>query len=308
MIEKTKETLKFKPVALPCGKNGKDRLYTANLFRGGCPHACAYCYATGFKGFSDGGPRPVSLEAVKNVKRWPRRLFLSSASDPFHPIVVGLAEQVLRACLPTGTFTVISTKALITQEILGILKQYAEQISYTVSLSSLRAERNSLLEPNAPSAEERLRGRRNNGRLQLYGVKQLAQSGLHITLKADTLFPGIDDTEEDILRLLVEAKSCGVEAVTFSYAFYRNRFKKKLAAIPFLQKSLAAMNESQPIASGKGFSLPLTGKRNRLAHMANLARDIGYEVISTCACKNQVHPFSLDVPMRMDCHFHDKWF
>jgi hypothetical protein len=42
--------------------------------------------------------------------------FLSSASDPLHPLVVKLAGEVLRRALADGTFVVISTKAMATPE------------------------------------------------------------------------------------------------------------------------------------------------------------------------------------------------
>jgi len=304
----TKEALRFKPVALPCGEDGGSRLYTTNLFSGECPHACAYCYAAGFGNFSGRGPSPVSREAIEGVAKWPRRLFLSSASDPLHPVVVKVAEEVLRAALAAGTFVVISTKALATHEIVKILSEYPGQVSYTVSLSSLSEGRNRVLEPNAPNARERLHGRWDGNGLALCGAEEIAGSGVHVTLKADSLFPDIDDTEEGISQLLEEARACGVQAVNFSYAFYRNNFKRKLAAIPLLRQSLATMNESQPIASGTGFSLPLSEKRNRLSHMAKIASTIGYKVISTCACKNQVGAMPAKTPMWLECHFHDRWF
>jgi hypothetical protein len=80
-----KGVFRLKSVALPCGGNGATRLYTANPFTGRCPHARVYCYVAGFRNFSGVPPRPISPEAVASVTRWPKRLFLSSASDPFHP-------------------------------------------------------------------------------------------------------------------------------------------------------------------------------------------------------------------------------
>ena len=302
------EILKFKPVALPCGEAGSTPLFTTNLFRGGCPHSCAYCYASGFKDYAAGDPEPVSTDAIKNIKKWPKRLFLCSASDPFHPKVVELAEILLEGALSAGTFVVISTKALATPKIAKLLGQHRDQVSYTVSLSNLDEKRNAFLEPHAPSAAERLHGKWHNNELVLCGIDQLAQKGVNVTLKADTLFPGIDDREQNISDLLSEAKDGGVRAVNFSYAFYRNRFKKRLSGIPFISRSLVEMNEYQPIASGKGYSLPLVEKKKRLIRLALIAKDMGYEVISTCACKNRVGSVPGDVPMRLDCHFHDRWF
>lgn len=114
--------------------------------------------------------------------------------------------------------------------------------------------------------------------------------------------------DENLIPLLEKAKTCGVQAITFSYAFYRNKFKRKLFTIPFLRDSLTAMNEKQPIASGKGFSLPLSEKRKRLIHMADIASTIGFEVISTCACKNQIGLSPTEIHIRPESHFHDKWF
>jgi len=250
----------------------------------------------------------VSLEAIEGVEKWPRRLFLSSASDPLHPVVVEVTGELLRRALAAGTFVVISTKAMTPLEVVKILSQYPDQVSYTVSVSSLSEERNRLLEPNAPSARERLHGIRQHGAVEFCGAEQVAGSGVHITLKADSLFPGIDDTEEGISHLLEEVTGCGVQAVNFSYAFYRGKFKGKLAAIPLLRESLAAMSERQPIASGTGFSLPLSEKRNRLSRMAQIARTMGFEIISTCWCKNQVGALPTEIPLRLTCHFHDKWF
>src|SRR5210317_1640766 len=153
------EALKFKPVALPCGQKGSTRLYTTNLFVGGCPHEFIYCYAQCFSAFSKSGPRPVSLQSITGVKKFPARIFLSSASDPLHPIVVELTAKLLQNALQAGSFVVISTKALATPEIVRILSRHSDQVSYTVSLTSLNSERNRLLEPHSPSAYERLHGK-----------------------------------------------------------------------------------------------------------------------------------------------------
>lgn len=305
---KSIQTLRFAPVGLPCGETGSGKLYTTNLFTGSCPHSCVYCYATGFRKYADGDQKTVSLNAIKNVKKWPRRLFLSSASDPFHPLVIELAEELLRRALAEGSFVVISTKALATREVVEILSRYPDQVSYTVSLSSVNEERNRLLEPKAPNAEERFRGKKSNGKLLLCGIEQLIQSGLRVTLKADALFPLIDDTDESMLQLLQEAASCGVQGVNFSYAFYRQRFKNRLTAITLLKDALVEMNERQPIASGTGFSLPLAEKMKRLTYLAKFAKLVGFEVVSTCSCKNAIGTIPEDVGMRSDCHFHQKWF
>jgi DNA repair photolyase len=301
------EALKFKPVALPCGLKGSTRLYTTNLFVGGCPHECRYCYAQGFRAFSKSGPRPVSLQSITGVKKFPARIFLSSASDPLHPIVVELTAKLLQNALQAGSFVVISTKALATPDIVRILSRHSDQVSYTVSLTSLNLERNRILEPYAPSAYERLHGKKE-GQYFLCGIEQLAAGGLHITLKVNTMFPALDDTQENIEGLLRAARSSGAQAVTMSYAFLRKSFKKRLIGVPLLRDSLIEMNEYQPIASGKGYSLPLAKKKVRLAKMAKIASDIGCEVISTCRCKNHVEGAFEDIPMSLECHFHDKWF
>ena len=304
-MQNINEALKFRPVALPCVQKGSIRLYTTNLFVGGCPHMCRYCYAQGFSAFSKSGPRPVPMPAITNVRKWPRKIFLSSSSDPFHPLVIERAAEVLKAALRSGSFVVISTKALATPEIVRMLSRHSEQVSYTVSLTTLDEERNRILEPHVPNSYERLHGKKE-GQDFLCGIEQLADSGVNITLKVDTIFPDLDDADENIVRLLKEAKLCGAKAVMFSYAFYRNRFKKKLTGIELLQKTLFEMNEYQPIASGKGYSLPIVKKKVRLVSLAKIASEIGYQVISTCSCKNRIEGALEGIPLRPDCHFHDK--
>jgi len=306
-MQNKNEVLKFRPVALPCGQKGSTRLYTTNLFVGVCPHLCKYCYAQGFRAFSKSKPtRPVSSAAISALKRYPNRIFLSSSSDPFHPLVVKRAEELLKEALQAGSFVVISTKALATPEIVRILSRHSDQVSYTVSLTSLNLDRNRILEPHAPSADERLHGKKEEGQNYLCGIEQLAASGVHVTLKVDTIFPELDDSEKNIEGLLSTARSCGAQSVMMSYVFFRNRFKKKLIGVPLLRDSLAKMNEYQPIASGKGYSLPLAKKKVRLSYMAQIAKDIGYRVISTCSCKNRIQAVSEG--MRLECHFHEKWF
>jgi DNA repair photolyase len=301
------EELSFHPVGLPCGKAGPNPLFTTNLFYGKCPHSCLYCYATGFGAYS-GDIQPVTLDSVKMVTNWPRRLFLSSASDPFHPLVVNIAEELLRRALEAGTFVVISTKALATNGIKEILSDHSDLVSYTVSLSSLNDERNALLEPYAPDAVERLHGKKTVNGNELNGIEQLVRSGVNVTLKADCIFPCFDDSDEAIASLLNAAKGCGVRAVNFSYVFYRNGFKNRLTTIPLLNEAIAQMTEEQSIASGKGFSLPLDEKAKRLSHMGQMAKDIGFEVISTCKCKNQISGLPGSDSIKVDCHFHDKWW
>ena len=168
--------------------------------------------------------------------------------------------------------------------------------------------RNRLLEPGAPSAKERLYGKKDENEKYLIGVEQLVQSGVQVTLKADALFPGIDDTDDSIFQLLSAARSCGVQAVNFSYAFYRPKFKSRLTAIPLLGDAVAQMSEYQTIASGKGYSLPLVDKARKLFRMAQMAMDMGFQTISTCKCKNDIGTISSCDIMKLDCHFHDKWF
>lgn len=300
--------LSFKTVGLPCGKEGPTPLYTANLFNGICPHMCAYCYATNLKGYTNQTPEPVTLENVKNVTKWPRRLFLSSSSDPFHPIVIKVAEHVIKDALSNGTFLVISTKALATNNILKALSNNVDQVSYTISLSSMDPMRNEALEPQAPTAEERLNGKKSENGESLVGVKQLVECGVNVTLKVDTIFPGIDDTDESLSNLLSSAKACGVTSVNFSYAFYRKNFKSRLEEIPFLNDSLLKMTEYQSIASGKGYSLPLAEKALRLSHMVNIAEELGFLKVTVCKCKNQIGSISGCKNIVLDCHFHNKWF
>ena len=230
------ETLTFKPVSLPCGEPAWGSFTPQTCLQAAVPIHVSTATHRDSRPTGTATQCQSQTEAVRNIKGGRARLFLSSATDPFHPMVSGLAEELLHRALRAGTFVVISTKALATLGIVKLLSEYRGQVSYTVSLSSLSEERNCILEPKAASARERLHGRHENGEITFCGIEQLARKGIHVTLKADTLFPGIDDAEESITSLLEEAKTGRCGGGHLFICILSEQVQTKARSVPFASR------------------------------------------------------------------------
>jgi len=100
------------------------------------------------------------------------------------------------------------------------------------------------------------------------GVEQLAAQGVHVTLKADTLFPDLDDAEERLVPLLRAARECGAEAVELLVRLLAQPVQAEVGPDSLARASLALMTARQPIASSEGYSWDLALKAERLARMA----------------------------------------
>jgi len=197
---------------------------------------------------------------------------MSSYSEPFLPELLPVAEEVVRTAFQHNSFISFSTKRRPNKAIINLLAQNAHRTTVSISLSSMDAERNATLEPGAPTAPERLEF-----------ARELTNLGIPTWIKADTLFPSLDDPAERVRTLLEGVRATGVDKLLLSYAFH----KGGLSSIPCLHNALGQMTESQPIVTGEGYSLPLHEKRERYKQLGQLARSLGFQTISTCGCKNQ---------------------
>ena len=256
---------------------------TANLFVGPCPGGCLYCYARSMRpNVFHKQPQFMDPDSIDKIKKWPDYLFLSSYSEPFLPQVLPVTFKLLERAFAHGTYISISTKRKPDGKITDLLARNCDRVSVSISLSSVSHERNGILEPHVPSAKERP------------GFADfLTQNQISVWIKADTLFPSLDDTEESISSLSREVRLVGVEKIMLSYIFFRPQWKARLQ-VPLLEQSLKEMIENQPIASGSGFSLPIKEKEVRLREIGRAARSCGFTRIITCGCKNAINPADID--------------
>ena len=243
----------------------------------GCSFRCIYCP------FADQGarlrgvtkPTPVEMAPLEELAAPPPTVFLSPASDPFAPQAASNAHAMLRYLLPRGTVVGILTKGIIPEHTLDLLAQYPRQVEgIGIGVTSLDDERNHVLEPGCPPARERLQN-----------LDRLAARGLPGVLRADPLFPNLDDSMDAFTMLVDEAARRGAIALTATYVFAWGRYLRRLRREPLTAASAALLTERTPMEGGTAFSVPLARKLETYGFLADLTGRMGLW-FGTCGCKD----------------------
>ncbi|MBU1894232.1 MAG: PilZ domain-containing protein, partial [Candidatus Omnitrophica bacterium] len=127
----------------------------------GCEHKCLYCHFSTIKknewqkeNFCATEVIPVDLAPLYRLKQMPDSVvYLSPSSDAFAPLARDLTHELLSYMLPKGVIFTISTKAIIPQKTIKLLKKYKHLIEgIAVGITNLDKDRNALLEPGVPPA------------------------------------------------------------------------------------------------------------------------------------------------------------
>ncbi|KUK13374.1 MAG: hypothetical protein PWQ16_871 [bacterium] len=132
--------------------------------------------------------------------------YLSPTSDPFQPVNLkyGLAEKVIRVFVDKNIPILVVTKRSVTEEALSLLEKQKDSV-LEVSLLTLDERLRRFLSPGGSSVKE-----------LLSSLERASSRGIHTVLRMDPLLPFLNDREEDMYRLLKEAKERGVKHVVAS--------------------------------------------------------------------------------------------
>jgi hypothetical protein len=169
----------------------------------------------------------------------------------------------------------ILTKGIIPDHTLDLLARYPRQIEgIGIGVTSLDDERNRFLEPGCPPASERLQN-----------LDRLTARGLPGVLRADPLFPDLDDRAEALSTLVDEAATRGAIAFVATYVFAWGRYLRRLRRAPLTAPSAALLTERAPMEGGTAFSVPLARKVKTYGFLAELAGRRGLW-FGTCGCKD----------------------
>ncbi len=187
-----------------------------NPYRG-CEHGCIYCYARPtheYLGFSAGldfetkivvkEDAPELLREELMSSKWqPEVIAISGVTDPYQPIERKL--QITRKCLQVlaefrNPTAIITKNHLVTRDI-DVLRELAlhQAISVAVSVTSLDAKLQSIMEPRTTTPE-----------LRLDAIRQLSAAGIPTNVMVAPVVPAITDHEMPaILRAAREAGATG---------------------------------------------------------------------------------------------------
>ena len=269
----TKPKIKFiQPYGAICTK-----MHGVNLTIG-CEFGCIYCHYNDW--VKDEYPAFINqtfdISPVYTKKRIPKVVYLSPYSEPFSSKAKDLAYDLMSFLLPKGTCIWILTKSVIPDNIIKLIKKYPSQVEVGVGITNLDKKRNRIIEPNCPSAEERLAN-----------LKKLKKTGCRYGVRMDPLIPLIDDTPDTLHKTIEKFAQLGVKELISSYLIIPASLLWRLKKINLLQKTLALFTEKSPTTAGIALSIPLEMKKEKYSQMHSICKSYGV-TFRICGCREQL--------------------
>lgn len=185
--------------------------YNMNLFRG-CQHQCIYCDSRStcyqIENFSDILIKVNAIELLEeelSCKRVKGTIGTGSMNDPYMPLeaklnLTGRALNVIaRNRFPVHVITK-SDLVLRDLETLKQINQVYAAVSFTITTADDALAKK--LEPGAPPASARFRA-----------MEVLSKEGILTGVTMMPILPFIEDTEENITAIILQAKAAGASYV-----------------------------------------------------------------------------------------------
>lgn len=241
----------------------------------GCDNKCLYCHYEEIpkKKYPDSEGAAVDISPIYKMQDFPKHIYLSPYSEPFHEKTWRLAHELMSFLLPKGIIFWILTKSIIPNKILRLIKKYPKQIEIGVGITNFDQERNSIVEPHCPPAEERLEN-----------TFKLAKTGCRYGIRMDPLIPLLDDTAEKIESFVDKISSVGVKELVASYLIVPVDLYKKLKKIPPMKASLKLFRDKSPTTAGMALSIPLEDKKKKYSEINAICKSRGV-FFRICGCR-----------------------
>lgn len=243
--------------------------YTLNPYTG-CAHRCLYCYISSFipRAFEVREKPPFFSALAKDLRECNRGLYLSlsNSSDPYPPMEErqGCTRKVLELCHAAGVPVLILTKSSLVLRDTDLLSTMRAVVSVTITTFDEAKAR--ILEPGAPSPQERLRA-----------CAVLAQRGIPVVLRMDPVIPGINDSSGEWLQLLKMAAPYVKQVVASTLKLRRDAVQRLSAAFPQVRRTLSLYSERR----GNSFYLERKIRFALLSSLREIVHSFGIP-FSTC--------------------------
>lgn len=215
----------------------------------GCAHGCLYCDGRAEKYFVEGDfsrdivfreNLPQLLQKELPRLREPGPISISSGiTDAYQPIEAELG--ITRACaeiLQYFRFPVtVLTKSCLVERDIDLWKRVHEQAGFLLlmTITTLDAELSSLIEPGAPSPEQRIAC-----------LQKFSEAGCHTGVLMMPLIPHLSDSFEKIDEMYRRLKAAGVSCI----------IPGGLTLRPGRQKNLFMRTLMHPLLAGRNADLP----------------------------------------------------
>lgn len=253
----------------------------------GCPHQCSYClfsplelrvYKLQNPNYK-GGTLPLKLDNFLKRQEFPPSVYLCYSSDPLgNEEIKESAKIVLKKLFSHNVNVLFITKGIFDDSIINIIKQRPELMNIQIDVSSCDEKRNRMIEPGAPTYQERLENIKKLSRIQ--GLASLV-------VRMDPLLPNIDDTDKNMKKILSDISKLGVKEIVAGYIVLTKGLKAAWERNEFTQIATQVLTEITPtISKQELYSIPFTTKLERLKKIRKLCSQYGIN-LSVCGCKDE---------------------
>ncbi|MCP4137562.1 MAG: radical SAM protein [bacterium] len=254
----------------------------------GCAHRCIYCLFSPlelmiYKRFNPdykGDVLPLKLDEFMEQEKFPPVVYMCYASDPLADEAAAQSSMaVLKKLFEHNVKILFITKGVFTNEMLDVIKIRPDLMEVQIGIANSDKKRNDIIEPGAPSYEERLR---NFSRLKkIQGLGSLV-------VRIDPLFPVIDDRPENIEKIIKDVTALGVTEANLGYLVLSDEMKNSLQNNSYLNESMLALSERTPTVSTKEslFSFPFEQKVEKLEMFQEICGTYG-ATMTVCGCKDE---------------------
>ena len=252
----------------------------------GCPHRCIYClfsplemmiYKLKNPGFS-GDTIPLKIDNFLKKKEVPPAVYMSYSSDPLgNKQISNLTVNVLKKLFEHNASVFFVTKGIFRDNVLETIKIRPDLMEIQIGVTNYDSKRNKIIEPGAPSYEKRLENIKH-----LAGINGLGS----LSVRIDPMLPLIDDTPENIQKLIEETSRLGIKEAVIGYILLTRGMKNRMQKIPYLTESMATLEQKTETISGNElFSLPIDEKFEKLYIFEKMCTENGVKM-SVCGCKD----------------------
>lgn len=286
------------PVLHPTPLTGSADAPGLNLTRG-CALGCAFCSVRASPGQpEDGGilfftrtAEALDAELTASHPR-PRAVFLSPGVDPFPdiPEVQKEVGRVVEVLAGHGVDAWLMTRGRIQQPALPVLAKHRERVRVTVPITTLDEGLHAILEPGALAPA---------GRLEQIAL--LRELGICVQVAIDPLIPGLTDSKESLADLLSAVKEAGIDQVTVSYLFLREKIGSQLRTeLGERAGEVVRAFTGGPLLSGNGLAaaryLPRARRQRGYATLMALAAGLGMSVSVSGLTNPDFQPTRVEAP------------
>jgi DNA repair photolyase len=253
----------------------------------GCPHHCVYCLFSPLELLVyklknpsyKGAVLPLKLDKFLTTESFPPAVYMCYSSDPLgNSEVAKNTYEILKKFMKHSVHVFFISKGIFPVEILELISSHPHLMHIQVGISNFNDSRNRIIEPGAPTYEQRIQNLKKLGEIK--GIANLA-------VRIDPLFPVIDDTEENIRTIIKTVAEIGVPEAVLGYLIVTKDMRVKLCRNEFTRDAANCLTEkTNTISKQELYSIPFGKKVEKLYRFNEICKE-NHVYMAVCGCKDE---------------------